>query len=166
MGNTRKARLIVVFPLILLWACNIQKKQPSGDQSKKTERSAGFESVRHQFQDIREVSGKQGARMSPESPMVFHNMERLWTRINSMQAARMQYGESENGHRMMGNSSMIGVRGMRKNQMRGETMSIMGLHHRDQPMLSYSQGIYQMMQQSGNLRMAARYGQMITGGNS
>ncbi|HUZ60400.1 MAG TPA: cytochrome c [Hanamia sp.] len=99
--------------------------------------------------------------MSPESRMIFHNMESLWAQMSNMRAGRMRNTGKENGHGMMGSRGMMGSKGMGENGMMGEGMSMMQFHNMNQQMMSYSQGMHQMMQQSGNTRMAAMYGQMI-----
>lgn len=159
---TKKTRLIVVLMFItLLWACNGQIKQPPMNPGKETKWTASFDSVENQFREISEAYRQDSIRMSPESRVIFHNMETLWAQVNDMRSGNRQNTGKENSHGMMGNRGMMGRRGMGENGSMEKGMSMMRFNNMNQQMMSYSQGMHQMMQQSGNSHMSALFGQMI-----
>ena len=165
MKLTKKPGLAVVLMLItLLWACNNQPGKHSMNQSNDPEWSANFDSAAQQFQHIREAYEKDSSGLSPQSRMIFHNMETLWAQMSQMQAGSTQQTGKENNDGMMGNGGMMGGKGMGTNSMRSNGMmegsSMMQFHNMNQQMMSYAQGMHQMMQQSGNSGMASMYGQM------
>lgn len=161
MKLTKKTSLIVVLMFItLLWACNNHSGRHSTKQEKEPEWSVNFDSAEHQFQNIREAYRKDSSGLSPQSRMIFHNMEALWAQMSKMRDGGMHHTGKENGHGMMGNRDMMGDKGMAKNSMMGQGMSMMRFHNMNQQMMSYSQGMHQMMRQSGNSGMASMYGQM------
>lgn len=163
MKFTEKTSLFFSLMLsTLLWACNGQTKQHSMNHDKESEWFVPFDSVGLQFRKIQEAYGQDSIRMSPESRMTFHNMETLWAQMSNMREGRMQNTGKENGHGMMGSRGMMGSKSMGENGMMGEGMSMMQFHNMNQQMMSYSQGMHQMMQQSGNSSMASMYGQMTT----
>lgn len=163
MKFTKRISLVVSLMLIpLLWACDGQTKQHSINQGKESEWFAPFDSVEFQFRKIRESYRQDSIRMSPESRMIFHNMESLWAQMSNMREGRMQNTGNENGHGMMGNRGMMDGKGMGQNGMMENGMSMMRFDNMNQQMMSYSQGMQQMMQQSGNSGMSSMYGQMIT----
>lgn len=176
MKITLKTRVIV--PMMLttfLWACNGQTRQHStGQQSMNpgapSELPEPVDSLDLQFREIRQAYMQDSSRMSPEARMTFHNMESMWTQRGQMQEGRRQNAGRESGQEqgMMRNRGMMDSgsrgrgmmdRGSRGGGMMGNGMSGMR-HHMDQQLLSYSQGMHQMMNQSGNSRMATMYGQM------
>ncbi len=160
MKLTKRTSLIVALMLItLLWACNGQIKQHSMNQTNEPEWSANFDSVGQQFQHIREAYGRDSSGLSAQSRMIFHNMETLWAQMSQMRGGRMQQTGKENSDGMMGNGGMMGRKGMGTNGMM-ESGSMMKFHNMNQQMMSYAQGMNQMMQQSGNNSMASMYGQM------
>lgn len=130
-------------------------------QAKETKWTASFDSVENQFGEIRQAYRQDSIRMSPESRMVFHNMETLWTQMSSMRSGSGQNAGKENGHGMMGDRGMMGRKGMGENGSMGKGMPMMRFNNMNQQMMSYSQGMHQMMQQSGNSHMSAMFGQMI-----
>ncbi len=155
-----KRSAIVLLPLIfLLWACNNQPGNHSKNQTNEPEWVANFDSVGLQFQDIRAAYRRDSSGLSPQSRMIFQNMETLWAQISRMQGGRMQQTAKENSDGMMGNGGMMGRRGMGTNGMM-EGRSMMQFHNMNQQMMSYVQGMHQMMQQSGNSSVASMYGQM------
>ncbi len=159
---TKQTSLIVVLVLItLLWACNGQIKQHPMNQGKETKWTASFDSVENQFREISEAYRQDSIRMSPESRMIFHNMETLWAQMSSMRSDSRQNTGKENGHGMMGNRGMMGRGGMDENGRMMKGMPMMRFNNMNQQMMSYSQGMHQMMQQSGNSHMSAMFGQMI-----
>ena len=155
-----KRSVIVLLPLIfLLWACNNQSGKHPMNQANEPEWSANFDSVGQQFQHIREAYGRDSSGLSPQSRMIFHNMETLWAQMSQMQGGSMQQSGKENSDGMMGNGGMMGRKGRGSNGMM-EGRSMMQFHNMNQQMMSYSQGMQQMMQHSGNNGMASMYGQM------
>ena len=149
-----KRSAMVLLPLIfLLWACNNQSGKHSKNQTNEPEWVANFDSAGQQFQDIREAYRRDSSGLSPQSRMIFHNMETLWGQMSQMRGGRMQQTGKENSGGMMGSKGM-GSNGM----MEGRSM--MQFHDMNQQMMSYAQGMHQMMQQSGNSGMASMYGQM------
>ena len=155
-----KRSVIILLPLVfLLWACNNQPGKHSMNQTNDPELSANFDSAGQQFQHIREAYSRDSSGLSPQSRMIFHNMETLWAQMSQMQGDRMDQTGKENSDGMMGNGGMMGRKGMGSNGMM-EGMSMMQFHNMNQQMMSYSQGMQQMMQQSGNNGMASMYGQM------
>ena len=160
---TKQTSLIVVLMLItLLWACNGQIKQHPMNQGKETKWTASFDSVENQFREISEAYRQDSIRMSPESRMIFHNMETLWAQMSSMRSGSRQNTGKENGRGMMGNRGMMGRGGMDGNGRMMKGMPMMRFNNMNQQMMSYSQGMHQMMQQSGNSHMSAMFGQMVT----
>jgi mono/diheme cytochrome c family protein len=160
MKLTKKTSLIVVLMLItLLWACNNHSGNHSMNQEKEPEWSANFDSVGNQFQQISKAYKQDSTRMSSQSRMIFHNMETLWSQMSQIRGGMMQQTGKENSDGMMGNGGMMGRKGMGSNGMM-EGRSMMQFHNMNQQMMSYSQGMHQMMQQSGNSSMASMYGQM------
>jgi mono/diheme cytochrome c family protein len=91
--------------------------------------------------------------------MIFHNMETLWAQMSQMRGGSMQQTGKENSDGMMGNGGMMGRKGMGSDGMM-EVRSMMQFHNMNQQMMSYAQGMHQIMQQSGNSGMASMYGQM------
>lgn len=161
-ANPRYAKrsAMVLLPLIfLLWACNNPSGRHSMNQTNEPEWSANFDSVGQQFQHIREAYGRDSSGLSPQSQMIFHNMETLWAQMSQMRGGGMQQTGKENSDGMMGNGGMMGHKGMGTNGMM-EGRSMMQFHNMNQQMMSYAQGMHQMMQQSGNRGMASMYGQM------
>ena len=155
-----KRSVMVLLPLIfLLWACNNQPGKHSMNQTNESEWSANFDSVGQQFQHIREAYGKDSSGLSPQSQMIFHNMETLWAQMSQMRGGSMQQTGKKNNDGMMGNGGMMGRKGMGANSMM-EGRSMMQFHNMNQQMMSYAQGMHQMMQQSGNSSMASMYGDM------
>jgi mono/diheme cytochrome c family protein len=157
---TKRTSLIVALMLItLLWACNGQIKPHSMNQANEPEWSANFDSVGQQFQHIREAYGRDSSGLSTQSRMIFHNMETLWAQMSQMRGGKMQQTGKENSDGMMGNGGMMGRKGMGSDGMM-EVRSMMQFHNMNQQMMSYAQGMHQIMQQSGNSGMASMYGQM------
>jgi mono/diheme cytochrome c family protein len=155
-----KRSVMVLLPLIfLLWACNNQPGKHSMNQTNESEWSANFDSVGQQFQHIREAYGRDSSGLSPQSQMIFHNMETLWAQMSQMRGGSMQQTGKKNNDGMMGNGGMMGRKGMGANSMM-EGRSMMQFHNMNQQMMSYAQGMHQMMQQSGNSSMASMYGDM------
>ena len=155
-----KRSVMVLLPLIfLLWACNNQPGKHSMNQTNESEWSANFDSVGQQFQHIREAYGRDSSGLSPQSQMIFHNMETLWAQMSQMRGGSMQQTGKKNNDGMMGNGGMMGHKGMGANSMM-EGRSMMQFHNMNQQMMSYAQGMQQMMQQSGNKSMASMYGDM------
>lgn len=155
-----KRSVMVLLPLIfLLWACNNQPGKHSMNQTNESEWSANFDSVGQQFQHIREAYGRDSSGLSPQSQMIFHNMETLWAQMSQMRGGSMQQTGKKNNDGMMGNGGMMGRKGMGANSMM-EGKSMMQFHNMNQQMMSYAQGMHQMMQQSGNSSMASMYGDM------
>ena len=155
-----KRSVIILLPLIfLLWACDNQSGKHSMNQTNEPEWSANFDSVGQQFQHIREAYGRDSSGLSSQSRMIFHNMETLWGQMSKMQAGKMQQTGKENNDGMMGNGGMMSRKGMGSNGMM-EGRSMMQFYNMNQQMMSYAQGMHQMMQQSGNSGMASMYGQM------
>ena len=166
MKRTKKTSLVINLMLItLLWACDNQSVKHSVNQKNDPEWSANFDSAGQQFKSIRESYLRDSSGLSPQSRMIFHNMETLWTKMTRMQAGNMQQTGKENNDGMMGdggmmgNDGMMGGKGMGSNGMM-EGRSMMQFHNMNQQMMSYAQGMHQMMQQSGNSGMASMYGQM------
>jgi mono/diheme cytochrome c family protein len=160
--NPRSAKrsAIVLLPLIfLLCACNNPSGKHSKNQTNEPEWSANFDSVGQQFQHIREAYGRDSSGLSPQSRTIFHNMETLWGQMSQMRGGRIQQPGKENSDGMMGNGGMMGHKGMGTNGMM-EGRSMMQFHNMNQQMMSYAQGMHQIMQQSGNSGMASMYGQM------
>ena len=155
-----KRSVMVLLPLIfLLWACNNQPGKHSMNQTNESEWSANFDSVGQQFQHIREAYRRDSSGLSPQSQMIFHNMETLWAQMSQMRGGSMQQTGKKNNDGMMGNGGMMGRKGMGANSMM-EGRSMMQFHNMNQQMMSYAQGMHQMMQQSGNSSMASMYGDM------
>src|SRR5680860_111968 len=125
MKFTERTSLVVSIMLIpLLWACNGQTKQHSMNQNKESEWSAPFDSAELQFRKIREAYRQDSIRMSPESRMIFHNMETLWAQMSNMRRNKMQNSGKENGQGRMGNRGMMEGKGMGQNgMMEGKGMS-------------------------------------------
>jgi len=158
MPHIRKTILLAVIAVIpLVSACSQNKQQASSQKGPGW--SASFDSLGQQFQHIRQVYMQDSTHMSPQARMMFHNMQSLWGQMSAMRAGMMQNG-GKNGRGMMGNQGMMNGRGM----MGGKGMmgrgSMMRFSEMNQQMMSYSQGMQQMMQQSGNSNMAQMYGQM------
>ena len=160
-GNHRYAKKIsiILLPLIfLLWACNNQPGKYSKNQSNEPDWVANFDSVGRQFQDIRAAYRRDSSGLSHQSQMIFHNMETLWAQLSGMQGGRMQQTGKENSNGMMGNGEMMGQSMETNGMMDGRSM--MQFYSMNQQMMSYAQGMHQMMQQSGNSGVASMYGQM------
>ena len=155
-----KRSTIVLLPLIfLLWACNNQSVKHSMNQTNEPEWSANFDSVGQQFKYISEAYSRDSSGLSLQSRIIFHNMETLWAQMSQMRTDRMQQTGKENNNGVMGNGGMMGRKGMGSNSMM-DSRSMMQFHNMNQHMMSYAQGMHQMMQQSGNSGMASMYGQM------
>lgn len=165
MKFTERINLVISLVLItLLWACNGQTRQHSMNQVQESGWVAPFDSVDAQFREIQEAFQRDSMRMSPESRMTFHNMEKLWDEMGAIQQGDMQYTGRENrrrrGRGMMRNRGMMHDSGHMGRGMMGSGMPMMRFHNMNQQMMSYSQGMHQMMQQSGDSSMARMYGQM------
>ena len=160
MELTKRTSLIVALMLItLLWACNNQPGKHANNQTNEPEWIANFDSVGQQFQDIREAYRKDSSGLSPQSRMIFHNMETLWAQMSRMKGGKMQQTGKENSDGMMGNGGMMGRKSQGTNDMM-ESRSMMQFHNMNQQLMSYAQGMQQMMQQSGNNSTASMYRQM------
>ncbi len=164
MPNLREMILLAVIAVApLVSACSQNKKQAT-NQGNGPGWSASFDSLGQQFQHIRQTYMQDSTRMSPQARMVFHNMQSLWGQMGTMRAGMMQNGGNKKGRGMMGNQGMMNNAGMMGGNRMGNGMmgsgSMMRFNEMNQQMLSYCQGLQQMMSQSGNTNMAGMYGQM------
>lgn len=163
MPHVRKTILLFVIAVIPLVSACSQNKQQAANQGNGPGWSASFDSLGQQFQHIRQVYMQDSTRMSPQARMMFHNMQSLWGQMSTMRAGMMQNG-GKKGRGMMGNQGMMNGQGMMGGKGMGQGMmgrgSMMRFNEMNQQMLSYCQGMQQMMQQSGNSNMAQMYGQM------
>lgn len=160
MPHVRKMILLTAIAVIPLVSACSQNKQKATNQGSRPGWSASFDSLGQQFQHIRQVYTQDSTRMSAQARMMFHNMQSLWGQMSAMRAGMMQNGGNRKGRGMMGNQGMMNGRGMMGgNGMMGRG-SMMQFNEMNQQMLSYCQGMQQMMQQSGNTNMAGMYGRM------
>ncbi|HKI47573.1 MAG TPA: cytochrome c [Balneolales bacterium] len=151
--------IIAVIPLVS--ACSQNKQQAS--KGSRPAWSANFDSIGISLQQIHRDYMQDSTRMSPQARMIYHNMRSLWAQMSNVRTQMMQNGGMNKGRGMMGNGGMMNGRGMMRGNGTGQGMmgrgSMMRFNEMNQQMLSYCQGMRQMMQKN-NPGMASMYGHM------
>ncbi|HKJ46688.1 MAG TPA: cytochrome c [Balneolales bacterium] len=160
MAQIRNVILFIIVALLMISACGRQKKQPAVQQQ-QPKWTSSFDSLRQQYRSIHMAYTQDSTRMSPQAQQMYGHMRTLWSNMQGMKTGMMQ---------MMGNGRMMNGRGMMGGDRTGRGMmgmgsrpgqSMMRFREMNQQMLSYCQGMQQIMTQENDTQMAAMYGQMI-----
>lgn len=147
---------IAITPLVS--ACSQNKQQVN--KERRPVWSANFDAVGIQLQQIHREYMQDSTQFSQKERLMYHNMRSLWAQMSTVRSEIMQKGAKKNGRGMMGNGGMM--RGQGKGMGAGMMGrgSMMRFNEMNQQMLSYCQGMRQMMQKN-NHGLASMYGHMM-----
>ena len=152
-----------MLPLVTACSQNKQSKTKQGSQPVWTMK---YDSLGQQFNAIQKNFMQDSTKWSPQLRQMHDNMQALWSQMGAMKSNMMSRNGMRRGNGMMDGGGMMGGSRMGKGMMNGGMMNgrnMMQFHNMNQQMMSYAQGMQQMMQQSGNTHMAAMYGRMAGG---
>ena len=166
MKNLRSIFLIAIIGILPLVSACSQNKKSKAQQDSQQVWTSKFDSLGQHFIAIQKDFMQDSTKWSPQERQMHDNMHTLWSQMGTMKSQMMGQNGMKRGNGMMNGGGMMGGNRMGKGMMNGGMMngrSMMRFHNMNQQMMSYAQGMQQMMQQSGNSHMAAMYGQMAGG---
>lgn len=166
MKSIKNILLITIIGMLpLVSACSQNKKSTTQPDSSQQGWTAKFDSLGQQFKTIQRNYMQDSTKWSPQARQMHARMQSLWTQMGAMKSSMMGKYGMRRGNGMMNGGGMMGGNRMGRGMMGRGMMNgpaMMRFYDMNQQMMSYAQGMQQMMQQSGNSHMAAMYGQMAS----